>query len=135
VKSSVKLFGFDFVLLKKQSFFFFYLLYLSIYIKDCSYVPIVPLSQANCRTNLHQILHRPPHQLGEGSKHKYDPDPLTPGYPKLQNLNRSLEKKLCFTKNALNFSRKAPGPSWLVKYTTITVRSVDWLAAMAKWVR
>jgi len=26
-----------------------------------------PLSQANSRTNLHQILYRPPHQLGEGS--------------------------------------------------------------------
>jgi len=26
-------------------------------------------------------------------------NPLTPGYPKLQNLSRSLEKKLCFWKN------------------------------------
>jgi len=43
------------------------------------------------------------------------PDPLTPGYPKLQNLSRSQEKKLCFTKNvqmgdfsSLNFSLAAP---------------------------
>jgi len=27
----------------------------------------VPFSRPNCQTNLHQILHRPPHQLGEGS--------------------------------------------------------------------
>jgi len=42
------------------------------------------------------------------------PDTLTPWYPKLQNPNRSLEKKLCFTKNGLNFFQAAPGPSWLV---------------------
>jgi len=35
--------------------------------------------------------------------------PRAPGYPKLQNPDRSLEKKLCFTKNALNFSRAVPG--------------------------
>jgi len=50
---------------------------LSIYIKkDCLYVYVftcVPLSWANRRTNLHQILCRPLHQLREGSKHKYDP--------------------------------------------------------------
>jgi len=54
------------------------------------------------QTNLHQILYRPPRQLREGSWHKHDPrqpDPRTMGYPKLQNLNRSLEKKPCFTKN------------------------------------
>jgi len=41
------------------------------------------------------------------------PYPLTPGYPKLQNLSRSGEKKLCFTNNALNFSRAAPGHGWI----------------------
>jgi len=30
----------------------------------CSYAPLL---QANRQTNLHQILHRPLHQLGEGS--------------------------------------------------------------------
>jgi len=42
----------------------------SIYIKVtvCNYVPTyVPLSQENRRTNLHQILHRPPHQPRDGS--------------------------------------------------------------------
>jgi len=46
-----------------------------------------------------------------------DPPSLTPGHPKLQNLNRSWEKKPCFTKNvqmgqvsSSNFSRAAPGP-------------------------
>jgi len=41
-----------------------------------------------------------------------------PGHPKLQNLNRSLEKKLCFAKNvqmgdliSLNFSQAELGPS------------------------
>jgi len=35
-------------------------------------------------------------------------------YPKLQNLNRAVEKKLCFTKNALNFPPQHRGPGWLV---------------------
>jgi len=42
----------------------------SIYIKVtvCNYVPTyVPFSRANRWTNLHQILHKPPHQLREGS--------------------------------------------------------------------
>jgi len=45
----------------------------SMYINQtvCTYVPTnVPLSLANCRTNLHQILHRPSHQLREGSLHR-----------------------------------------------------------------
>jgi len=43
------------------------------------------------------------------------PPDRTPGYQRLQNLKRSLEKKLCFTKNALNFSQAVAGPSRLVK--------------------
>jgi len=39
--------------------------YFSLYKTDCLFY--VPLSCANCRTNLHQILHRPPHQLRECS--------------------------------------------------------------------
>jgi len=39
---------------------------------------------------------------------------MTLGYPKLQNLNRSLEKKLCYTKKAVKFSQAALGPGWLV---------------------
>jgi len=38
---------------------------------------------------------------------------LTLGYSKLQNLSRSLEKKLCFTKNALNFLLAELGLDWL----------------------
>jgi len=37
-----------------------------------------------------------------------------PPDPKLQNLNRSLEKNFALQKNALNFSRAARGPGWLV---------------------
>jgi len=73
----------------------------SIYIRqtNCIYVLTdVPLSCANRLTNLHQILHRPPRQLREGSQHKFDPVNLTPGYPKLQNLNRSLEKNFALKK-------------------------------------
>jgi len=43
-------------------------IYLSIYIKQtvCTYLcTCFPFSTVNCQTNLHQILHRPPHQLGE----------------------------------------------------------------------
>jgi len=73
------------------------IIYLSIYKKEtvCTFVP---LSLANCRTNLHQILPRPPHQLREGSFYKSDPEtqPPSPGYLKLQNLSRPQEKKLCY---------------------------------------
>jgi len=41
-------------------------LYLSIYIK-VTVCTCVPFSRPNRRSNLHQILHRPPHQLREGS--------------------------------------------------------------------
>jgi len=41
-------------------------LYIKVYV--CTYVPTyVPFTRANFLTNLHQILHRPPHQFGEGS--------------------------------------------------------------------
>jgi len=36
-------------------------------------------------------------------------NPLIPGYSKLQNLNKSLEKKLCFTKNVWIFSGQRQG--------------------------
>jgi len=42
----------------------------------CTYVPF---SHPKRCTNLQQILHRPPHQLREGSKHKHDPANSTPG--------------------------------------------------------
>jgi len=48
---------------------------LSIYIRVCTYAP---LSRPNCRTNLHQILYRPPHQLREGSFYINDTANLTP---------------------------------------------------------
>jgi len=48
------------------------------------------------------------------------------GNPKLQNLNKKLEKKLCFTKNAqmgdlisLNFFRAVPGLGWLVRFKSL----------------
>jgi len=48
-----------------QSQYIFYLsIYLYIKVTVCTYVPF---SRPNRRTNLHQILHRFPHQLGEGS--------------------------------------------------------------------
>jgi len=49
--------------------------------KGCS--SCVPLSRANRRTNLHQILYRPPCQLREGSKHKNDPPPTWPTDPRV----------------------------------------------------
>jgi len=55
------------------------------------------------------------------------PDPLTPGYPKLQNLNRSLEKKTLLYKNVLNFSRAASAPGWLVLNKTLYSTRL-WLA-------
>jgi len=48
---------------------------------DCLYVCIyLPPSFMHelPECDLHQILHRPPHCLGEGSKHKYDPANLIP---------------------------------------------------------
>jgi len=74
----------------------------SLYIKEtiCTYVPtFVPLSQANRQTNLHQILHRPPHQLREGSYHKYDPANLTPnlGVPQTPKPWQITQEKLCVT--------------------------------------
>jgi len=46
-------------------------------------------------------------------------------YSKLQNLNRSLEKKLFFTKNAFSFSHAATGPGWLVTNKGIKVQSYN----------
>jgi len=40
---------------------------ITIYIKVIVVCTYVPFSRPNRRTNLHQILHRPPHQLREGS--------------------------------------------------------------------
>jgi len=75
--------------------------FISLYIKVtvCTYVPsYVTFSHANCWTNLRQILYGPPPQLREGSLHMseptWPPNPLTLGYLKLHNLNRSLEKKI-----------------------------------------
>jgi len=54
----------------------------SLYIKVpvCTYLcTYVPFSRPNRQTNLHQILHRPPHQLREGSKHKQDCTNPAPG--------------------------------------------------------
>jgi len=45
----------------------------------------------------------------------HQPDSLIPGYLKLQNLNRSLEKKLWSTKNVLNFF---PAVLYKTKYDT-----------------
>jgi len=92
----------------------------SIYIKVtvCSYVPF---SRPNCRTNLHQILHSPPTNSGKVLITSMTAPTWTPGYPKLQNPNKSRERKLCVTQNvqmgdvsSSNFSRAAPGPGWLV---------------------
>jgi len=49
---------------------------ISLYKTGCLYLSTrVPLSQANCPL---PILYRPPHQLREGSKHKYDPAKANP---------------------------------------------------------
>jgi len=40
-------------------------------------------------------------------------DPLTPGYPKLQNLNRSLEKKTLFYKKCIKFFPGIVNKEWI----------------------
>jgi len=69
---------------------------LSIYIKVtvCTYVPF---SCPNRRTNLHQILSRPPHQLREGSYYKHDPANLIPGPRGTPKPKWVTERKLCVT--------------------------------------
>jgi len=42
----------------------------------------------------------------------WPPDPRVTQTPKSKQITG---EKLCFTKYALNFSRAAPGPSWLIK--------------------
>jgi len=79
----------------------------------------VPLSRANRRANLHQILHRPHHQLREGSYYKHDPanpipGPWVPQTPKPKWVTG--EKALCNIKypdmwlNLIKFFSDSTGP-------------------------
>jgi len=63
-KVTLRIFQEFFLLVEAMNIIFTY-----IYKRDCLYLcTYIPLSGVNCRTNLHQILYRPPpHQLGYGS--------------------------------------------------------------------
>jgi len=98
---------------------------LSIYIykckTDCMYVPVSLFHATNRWINLHQILYRHPHRSTQGRFSTQvwpcQPNPQTPGYPKLNYLISSPEKKLCSAKMSkwvTYFSRAALAPSWLV---------------------
>jgi len=88
--------------------YYIYICILSIHIKQtvCTYVPISLFhvqTAGPISTNFYIDLHNNTGKVLNTS--------LTlPGYPKLQNPNRSLEKNLCNTKNALNFAGQCWAP-------------------------
>jgi len=91
----------------------------SVYIKQtvCTYLcTCVPLSLANCRTNLRQICTDLHTNSGKVLKTSLTPptQPPDPGVPQTPKPKQNTREKLYFTKNALYFSRTAPDPGWLV---------------------